>query len=54
MARRTGDKQPDGLRKDCVRAMSDELEAYPADDATAGVFQSLAAMVYASDDFSEV
>jgi len=34
--------------------MSDELEAYPADDATAGVFESLAAMVYASDDFSDV
>jgi GAF domain-containing protein len=35
--------------------MSDELEPYPAADAAvAGVFQSLAALVYASDDFSAV
>jgi hypothetical protein len=36
--------------------MSDELEPAPGADATAvaGVFQSLATLVYASDDFSDV
>ncbi len=34
--------------------MSDELVPYPADEATAGVFRSLAQIVYASDDFTEV
>ena len=35
--------------------MSDELQPYPAADAAvAGVFQSLATLVYASDDFSAV
>ena len=34
--------------------MSDELVPYPADDATAEVFRSLAQIVYASDDFDEV
>jgi hypothetical protein len=36
------------------RTMNDALQRYPADDATSGVFQSLAAMIYASDDFSDV
>lgn len=34
--------------------MSEELVPYPADEATAGVFRSLAEIVYASDDFAEV
>lgn len=34
--------------------MTDELQPYPADAAVAGVFQSLATLVYASDDFSAV
>jgi hypothetical protein len=34
--------------------MSDEPAEYPADEATAGVFRSLAEIVYASDDFNEV
>ena len=35
--------------------MSDELQPYPAADAAvSGVFQSLATLVYASDDFSAV
>jgi hypothetical protein len=34
--------------------MSDEVVPYPADDATAGVFRSLAEIVYASDDFEAV
>jgi GAF domain-containing protein len=34
--------------------MSDELTPYTADDATAGVFRSLAQIVYASNDFDEV
>ena len=34
--------------------MSDELVPYPADEATAGVFRSLAEIVYASDDFEAV
>jgi hypothetical protein len=34
--------------------MSDELLPIPADPATSGVFQGLARLVYASDDYSEV
>jgi transcriptional regulator with GAF, ATPase, and Fis domain len=34
--------------------MSDELVPYPADEATAGIFRSLAQIVYASDSFDEV
>ena len=34
--------------------MSDELVPYPADEATSGVFRSLARIVYASDSFDEV
>ncbi len=34
--------------------MSEELTPYTADDATAGVFRSLAQIVYASNDFDEV
>ncbi|CAN5527100.1 GAF and ANTAR domain-containing protein [soil metagenome] len=34
--------------------MSDELVPYPADEATAEVFRSLAEIVYASDSFDEV
>lgn len=34
--------------------MSEELTPYTADDATAGVFHSLAQIVYASNDFDEV
>ena len=41
--------------KDSTETMSDELQPYPAADAAvAGVFQSLATSVYASDDFSAV
>jgi hypothetical protein len=34
--------------------MSDELVPYPADEATSGIFRSLAEIVYDSDDFNEV
>jgi len=34
--------------------MNDELVRFPADAATAGVFESLATLVYASDDFGAV
>ena len=34
--------------------MADEPVPYPSDEATAGVFRSLAEIVYASDDFDEV
>src|SRR6187200_711033 len=50
-----GQDEP-ALLRTVRETMSDELEPAPGADATAvaGVFQSLATLVYASDDFSDV
>jgi GAF domain-containing protein len=55
MARRLeGTGRPTGS-KDSAEKMSDELQPLPGTDAAiAGVFHSLATMIYASDDFTAV